>query len=102
MKQVELVSTMGTVVSLDVRTSAPPGVFEEAVEAVTARLLAIEDLFSAWRPDSWVSRLIRGGVSPVACPLEVQQVLEVASPSKPANEVEGRGIGELQIVEKDD
>jgi len=78
MKQVELVSTMGTVVSLDVRTSAPPGVFEEAVEAVTARLLAIEDLFSAWRPDSWVSRLIRGGVSPVACPLEVQQVLEVA------------------------
>lgn len=78
MKQVELVSTMGTVVSLDVRTPARPEAFAEAVEAVTARLLAIDDLFSAWRPDSWVSRLISGVVSPVDCPLEVQRVADVA------------------------
>ena len=78
MKQVELVSTMGTVVSLDVRTPAQPDALTEAVEAVTARLRAIDALFSAWRPDSWVSRLISGVVSPSDCPAEVQQVVAVA------------------------
>ena len=63
MKQVELVPTMGTVVSVDVRTPARAEVFGEAVEAVTRRLQAIDELFSPWRPDSWVSRLISGVVS---------------------------------------
>ena len=78
MKQVELVSTMGTVVSVDVRTPAHPEALAEAVEAVTARLQSIDELFSAWRPDSWVSRLISGVVSPSDCPAEVQQVVAVA------------------------
>ena len=78
MKQVGLVSTMGTVVSLDVRTPARPEVLAEAVEAVTTRLRAIDELFSAWRPDSWVSRLISGDVSPLDCPTEVQRVVAVA------------------------
>ncbi len=78
MKQVELVSTMGTVVSLDVRTPGRPEDFREAVEAATRRLRAIDDLFSPWRPDSWVSRLISGVVVPGDCPDEVQRVVEVA------------------------
>jgi thiamine biosynthesis lipoprotein len=78
MNQVELISTMGTVISLDVRTPARPEVVAKAAEAVSARLQAIDDLFSAWRPDSWVSRLISGDVSPVDCPLEVQRVVRLA------------------------
>lgn len=79
MKQVELVSTMGTVISLDIRTQARPEIIAEAVGAVSARLQAIDGLFSAWRPDSWVSRLISGDVSPVDCPAEVQRVVGVAN-----------------------
>jgi FAD:protein FMN transferase len=78
MKQVELVSTMGTVVSVDVRTPVRPEVFREAVEAVTRRLRAIDVSFSPWRPDSWVSRLITGVVTPGDCPVEVQRVVEIA------------------------
>jgi thiamine biosynthesis lipoprotein len=78
MKQVELVSTMGTVVSLDVRTAARHEVFAEAVEAVARRLRAIDDVFSPWRPESWVSRLISGAVVPGDCPDEVQRVVGVA------------------------
>jgi thiamine biosynthesis lipoprotein len=78
MKQVELVATMGTVVSIDVRTPARPEAFREAVEAVTMRLQAIDDQFSSWRPSSWVSRLIRGVIAPADCPDEVRRVVEVA------------------------
>ena len=78
MKHVELVSTMGTVVSLDVRTPARPEALAEAAEAVTARLLAIDELFSAWRPESWVSRLISGDVAPQDCPTEVQRLVALA------------------------
>ena len=78
MKQVHLVHTMGTVVSLDVRTPARSEVFEEAVGAVTRRLEAIDEQFSAWRPDSWVSRLICGKVAPSDCPVEVQRVVAFA------------------------
>lgn len=78
MKQVELVHTMGTVVSLDVRTPTGPDAFDEAVGAVTRRLQEIERQFSAWRPDSWVSRLISGVVAPVDCPAEVQGVVAIA------------------------
>jgi FAD:protein FMN transferase len=78
-KQVELVSTMGTVVSLDLRTPARPEIVGQAVEAVTGRLRAIDELFSPWRPDSWVSRLISGAVGRADCPPEVQHVVELAT-----------------------
>ena len=78
MKQVHLVHTMGTVVSLDVRTPTSPDAFDEAVGAATRRLEAIDEQFSAWRPDSWVSRLICGKVAPSDCPVEVQRVVGVA------------------------
>ena len=78
MKQVGLVPTMGTVVSVDVRTPAPAAAFAEALEAVTRQLHAIDEQFSPWRPDSWVSRLIRGAVGLSDCPSEVQRAVELA------------------------
>jgi FAD:protein FMN transferase len=78
MKQVRLVHTMGTVVSLDVRTPTGPDAFDEAADAVSRRLQEIDQQFSAWRPDSWVSRLISGVVAPVDCPAEVQEVVAIA------------------------
>ena len=78
MKQVELVPVMGTVVSIDVRTPVRPEGFREAVEAVAGRLREIDDMFSPWRRDSWVSRLISGVLVPEDCPLEVQRVVELS------------------------
>lgn len=78
MKHVELVATMGTVVSLDVRATDRPEGFGEAVEAATDRLRAMDDMFSPWRGHSWVSRLICGQVSPADCPPEVLHVVEMA------------------------
>jgi len=78
MKQVELVATMGTVVSIDVRTPVPPEAFREAAQGVTRRLQGIDEQFSAWRPDSWVSRLISGAVAPEDCPPEVRRVVDLA------------------------
>ncbi|WP_067429697.1 FAD:protein FMN transferase [Nocardioides jensenii] len=79
MRQVELVSTMGTVVSLDVRTPADPDSLATAVDAVTHRLHEIDDSFSAWRPESWVSRLISGVLVPEDCPAEVQRLVQIAT-----------------------
>ncbi len=78
MRQVELVSTMGTVVSLDVRTPARPAIVRAAVEEVTRRLEAIDAQLSPWRPGSWVSALIRGAVTPADCPDDVRCVVGVA------------------------
>lgn len=78
MKQVELVPVMGTVVSIDVRTLVRPEGFEDVVEAVTGRLHEIDDMFSPWRRDSWVSRLISGELVQEDCPLEVQRVVELS------------------------
>jgi FAD:protein FMN transferase len=75
---VELVSTMGTEISLHVRTPAPAERMRKVVVAVTARLRAIDETFSPWRSDSWVSRLIRGSLAATDCPEEVRHVLRVA------------------------
>ena len=60
--------TMGTVVSLDVRTPGrsrgPRGSRRRGDRPPPGHRRA----FSAWRPDSWVSRLISGVVSPVGLP----------------------------------
>jgi len=78
MKQVEVIPAMGTMVSLDVRTPASVEVFGEAVDAVTRRLQEIDEVFSPWRPASWVSRLVRGVVELSDCPGEVQRVVGTA------------------------
>lgn len=76
--QLATISKMGTVVSVDVRTPAPDEQFGTAVEAMTIRLRAIDEAFSPWLSDSWVSRLIDGRVSPGECPPEVQHVVELS------------------------
>ena len=78
MKQVAVVPAMGTMVSLDVRTPTRPEVFGEAVDSVTRRLQEIDEVFSPWRHDSWVSSLISGTVALHDCPVEVQRVVETA------------------------
>ena len=76
---VELVPTMGTVISVDVRSEVSPVRFDRAAREVADRLREIDTLFSAWKPDSWVSRLIDGRVCPDDCPVDVQQVLRLAA-----------------------
>lgn len=78
MKRVELVATMGTVISLDIRTAAAAEGVRRAVEEVSRRLQAIDAAFSPWLPDSWVSRLVRGDVDLPDCPPEVQEVVRLA------------------------
>jgi thiamine biosynthesis lipoprotein len=69
---------MGTVVSVDVGSPVPDERLGEAVEAITVRLRAIDETFSPWLSDSWVSRLIDGRVCLGECPPEVQHVVELS------------------------
>lgn len=78
MNHVEVIATMGTQVSFDIRTPASTGRVEDAIGAVTARLRSIDEMFSPWRPGSWVTHLICGQVSLAECPPDVQHVVEVA------------------------
>jgi thiamine biosynthesis lipoprotein len=78
-RHVELVRTMGTVVTLDVRAAEPPEQLAAAVRAVTDRLCGIDDVFSPWRAGSWVSRLITGRVPLADCPAEVRDVIDLAA-----------------------
>jgi FAD:protein FMN transferase len=69
---------MGTVVTLDVRAASPPEALTTAVHAVTDRLCGIDDAFSPWRAESWVSRVIGGRTAVADCPAEVREVIELA------------------------
>jgi len=69
---------MGTVVSLDVRATERPEALTTAAAAVTERLVHIDEVFSPWRAESWVSRLIAGRVAVDDCPSEVREVIELA------------------------
>jgi thiamine biosynthesis lipoprotein len=69
---------MGTVVTLDVRADARPEHLATAFAAATDRLDAIDKAFSTWRPDSWVSRLLRQDLSLDDCPREVRDVVRLA------------------------
>lgn len=75
---VDLVHTMGTVVSLDVRAAERPTNFAAAVEAAADRLHEIDRLFSTWQADSWASRLVRGEVPAGDCPPPLQDVVHLA------------------------
>lgn len=76
---VELVHTMGTVVTLDVRASGRPAGLAEAFAAATDRLHAIDETFSTYLDGSWVSRLMRGEVPLDDCPRQVRDVVRLAS-----------------------
>jgi thiamine biosynthesis lipoprotein len=64
---------MGTVFSFDVRE---PGVSADVLTDVIEWLHRMDDTFSTYRADSWISRLDRGEVRLVDGPDEVWHVLE--------------------------
>lgn len=75
---VELVHTMGTVVTLDVRGPGPGPGYEAAVAEATERLHRIDATLSTWIPDSWASRLLTGAVAAEDCPTQVRTVVALA------------------------
>ena len=75
---VDHVHVMGTVSSLDVRAPQRPAGLAAAVDAAADRLTAIDEMFSPWIHDSWVSRLLRGVVPLEDCPAEVRHVVSLA------------------------
>ncbi len=75
---VELVHTMGTVVTLDVRAAAGADAPAAAFAAAADRLHETDTVFSTWRADSWASRLLRGEVLRDDCPPEVRDAVVLA------------------------
>ncbi|MEU9833447.1 FAD:protein FMN transferase [Streptosporangium sp. NPDC048047] len=69
---------MGTVFSFDVRPpygAGDAGTAGEAVAEAVAWLRRVDEVFSTYRPGSFVSRLDRGEIGPADCPPEVAEVL---------------------------
>lgn len=71
--RVRVEQIMGTAISLDLRD---PAVSPGAIDAMFDHLRDIDSRFSTYRPDSEISRLGRGEVSPEACSRDVREVLE--------------------------
>jgi len=66
---------MGTVVSIDVRDGAPPGLTEAAIERCIGTLRDIEAQFSPFRPESEISRIADGRLAEQAASHDVRFVL---------------------------
>lgn len=79
LRTVRLVRTMGTVISLDVRTVLPAGEVEAALRAAEAVLHDADATFSTYRPDSWISRLARREVRPADLPADVIEVFGICA-----------------------
>jgi len=77
-RHVELVNTMGTVVTLEVRSEARPAGLDRAFAEARQRLHDIDALFSTWQPGSWASRLLRQEVTVEDCPADVRSVHRLA------------------------
>ncbi|MFI1925150.1 FAD:protein FMN transferase [Streptomyces sp. NPDC020377] len=69
---------MGTVFSFDVRGGEPEAV-RAAVEEAIASLHRVNEVFSTYREDSQVSRLVRGELTVEECDPEVAEVLELGA-----------------------
>lgn len=66
---------MGTTFSLDVQDAEVP---PEAIEAAFAALRAADARFSPFKPESEVSRLLRGELSEADCERDLRQILALA------------------------
>ncbi len=75
---VDLVHTMGTVVSLDVRAAERPEDLSAAFAEAAEQLHRVDAVFSTWQADSWVSRLVRAELPRADCPAPVQRVVRLA------------------------
>ncbi|MET7985200.1 MULTISPECIES: FAD:protein FMN transferase [unclassified Streptomyces] len=69
---------MGTVFSFDVRGGEPAAV-RTALEEAIARLHRVDEVFSTYREDSQISRLVRGELTVEECDPEVAEVLELGA-----------------------
>ncbi|MET9407717.1 FAD:protein FMN transferase [Streptomyces sp. NPDC002935] len=69
---------MGTVFSFDVRGGEPAAV-QAALEEAIARLHRVDEVFSTYREDSQISRLVRGELTVEECDPEVAEVLELGA-----------------------
>jgi thiamine biosynthesis lipoprotein len=66
---------MGTVVTFDVRTSAPPVQVDAALAGATQWLHWVDDTFSTYKPHSEVSRFDRGELPIDECCQELKQIV---------------------------
>jgi thiamine biosynthesis lipoprotein len=73
-RHIRVEHVMGTVVSVDVRHPGPAT--PAAVDDVLAWLHEVDARFSTYRPDSEISRIVRGTLAPVRASRDVRWVLE--------------------------
>jgi thiamine biosynthesis lipoprotein len=71
-RRLRIVSTMGTIIGIDLRDPAVPS---SALDAAEAWLVEVDARFSPFRPTSEISRLARGEIEPEACAPDVRYVL---------------------------
>ncbi|MDX3531460.1 FAD:protein FMN transferase, partial [Streptomyces sp. ID05-39B] len=76
---------MGTVFSFDVRGGEPRAV-RAALDEAVAGLHRVNEVFSTYREDSQVSRLVRGELSVEECDPEVAEVLALGAEAERASE----------------
>jgi len=67
---------MGMVIGVDVRDALRPAALDEAIEDVFAWLHHVDATFSTYRPDSQISRIGRGELSPAEACTDVRWVLD--------------------------
>lgn len=67
---------MGTVFSFDIRDTRTPAI-ETALGEAVGWLHHVDEVYSTYRPDSAVSRISRGELSPAQCSAEVRGVLDL-------------------------
>ena len=68
---------MGTVVSFDLRGTAPAASASSAIAQAVSWLHWVDDTFSTYKADSEVNRLERGELSVEQCHLQVQEILSL-------------------------
>jgi thiamine biosynthesis lipoprotein len=74
---------MGTAISLDIRDAA---VSPTALDRAFDYLRGIDLRFSTYKPESEVSRLIRGEISEIDCSPDVREVLDLCAQARAATE----------------
>ncbi|MFJ7076549.1 FAD:protein FMN transferase [Streptomyces sp. NPDC098781] len=76
---------MGTVFSFDVR-GGDTGVVQTALEEAVAGLHRVDEVFSTYRDDSEISRLVRGELTVGDCAAEVAEVLDLGAEAERLSE----------------
>jgi thiamine biosynthesis lipoprotein len=72
-------AVMGTVVTFDVRTPAPPGGVEAAVQAAVGWLHWVDLTFSTYQVGSEVNRFDRGELAVTECSAELRHILNLCN-----------------------